>query len=208
MSFELLNYEPPIEEPQAQRKTGARKYTGENAGDGYRAKREQSAKWQVEQGVIEGMLTDLHPGSWVLDVPCGEGRFFDFYHKQGLIFRGVDVEKEQLEAAATRVKDPMKARLIQGDVRAIPCQDKSVDATVMCRITRWLSPEDCKKAFWEAQRVTRDRIIITARRSGPHARPVSLFVEALLPDWKLASDTPGYEEDYRILMFQRDKGEV
>ena len=203
MSFELLNYEPPVEQTEAPGKTGARKYTGENAGDAYRAKREGSAKWQVEQKVIEGMLSDLLYGSWVLDIPCGEGRFFEFYHEKGFIYVGVDAEREQLDAAVMRVKDEARARLIQGDIRAIPRQDQSVDATVMCRITRWLSPEDCKKAFWEAQRVTRDRIIITARRSGPHARPLSLFEEALLPDWKLAQDTAGSEDDYRILMFKK-----
>ena len=205
MSFELLNYEPPVEQPEG--KTGARKYTGENAGDAYRAKRESSAKWKVEQKVIEGMLSDLPFGSWVLDIPCGEGRFFQFYHEKGFIYVGVDAEREQLDAALTRVKDPQKARLIQGDIRTIPRQNQSVDATVMCRITRWLSPEDCQKAFLEAQRVTRDRIIITARRSGPHARPLSLFEKALEGGWSLAKDEPGNEEDYRILMFKRDKGE-
>ena len=202
MSFELLNYEPPIKKPVT---TGARKYTGDMAGDGYRAKREKTPKWVIEQKIIEDMLDDLNMGSWILDVPCGEGRFFEFYHRKGFIYRGIDIEPEQLNAAVTRVKDPMKARLVQGSILALPLQDKTVDATVMCRITRWLSPNECVQAFKEVQRVSRDRVIVTANRGGVHARPLKLFGDALESGWDLAQDVAGYNDDYRILKFKRNK---
>ena len=205
MSFELLDYEPPIERPQIPGTSGARKYTGDQSGDGYRAKREGSEKWKVEQKIIEDMLDGMPMGHWVLDIPCGEGRFFDFYHKKGFCFRGVDISPDQLNAAAKRVKDPMKARLMMGNICAIPLQEKSVDATVMCRITRWLSPDECVTALKEAQRVTRDRIIVTANKGGVHPRPLSLFGDNLEPGWNLSKDVPGYINDYRILMFKRNK---
>jgi len=173
--------------------SGPRKYTGANAGEGYRAKREGSDKWEIEQKIITRMLADLPQGDWVLDVPCGEGRFFSFYQQQGLIIRGIDTSADQLAAAARKIKDPMSARLAQADIRNLPLEDKSVDASVMCRLTRWLTPEDCQVAFKELMRVTRKRIILTARVANhPHARPVGLFDSVLDADWDLAENKEGY----------------
>lgn len=188
---------------QKEQQGGADKYHGHIAA-GYDAKREQSPKHVAEQKIIEGMLEDMPFGNWVLDVPCGTGRFFQFYHDKGFIFHGLDTSADMLQIAASKVIDPMKARLGQADVRNLPLHDQSVDAAVMVRLTRWLSPEDCQIALKELQRVTRDRIILTARVANhPHARPVELFLEALDNDWVLAKNEQGYMPEYRILMFKR-----
>lgn len=182
---------------------GAGKYHGAVA-QGYDQKREQSEKWLIEQQIIEDMLSSMPTGNWVLDVPCGTGRFFKFYHDKGFLFRAVDASMDMLRQAADKVVDPHKARLMQADVRALPLPDKCVDASVMARLTRWLSPDDCQLALKELQRVTRDRIILTARVADhPHARPVELFTEALEDGWTLAKDEQGYCPEYRILMFKR-----
>ena len=200
MSIEYMQYIPTHQGILS----GADKYVGENAGANYRKKREHTPKWQTEQAIIERMLEDMPAGNWVLDVPCGDGRFFKFYHDKGFIFRGLDTSADQLVAAAHEVVDPMQARLGQGDVRSLPLGDKCVDASVMVRLTRWLSPEDCQLALKELQRVTRDRIIITARVANhPHARPVELFTEALEGGWALAKNEQGYMPEYRVLMFKR-----
>ena len=193
MSFGLMEYLPdPSEAGQ-----GARKYSGEVA-QGYDQKREDSPKWQAEQAIIESMLDELPFGSWILDCPCGTGRFFEFYHKKNFLFRAIDASADMLRLAAQKVVDPMKARLAQADIRALPLDDKSVDAAVAVRITRWLSPEDCQVMIRELQRVARQKIIFTARIANhPHARPVELFIEAL-DGWKIARNEQGYMEDYRI----------
>lgn len=184
---------------------GAEKYHG-NVAEGYDAKREESLKWQAEQSIIERMLGDMPEGHWVLDVPCGTGRFFEFYAKMGYCFRGVDRSADMLAIAGQKVVDQAKARLMQGDVRDLKLGDKLVDASVMVRLTRWLEPDDCQAAFKELQRVTRDRIILTTRitHCQPElARPVELFIDALEDDWKLVENAQGYEEAYRILLFRR-----
>lgn len=177
---------------------GADKYYG-NVASGYDVKREQDPKWIIEQKHIEDMLNGLMPGSWVLDIPCGTGRFFSFYAKKGFIIRGVDKSADMLQQAATKVIDPQKARLEVGDIRALTLDDKSVDASVACRITRWLSPEECVKALKELQRVTRQRIIFTARvRNHPHARSYDL-INSALDGWKIHRDETGADLDYRII---------
>ena len=194
MSVELMQYLPDPSEAAA---SGPRKYTGAVA-QGYDQKRETSDKWQVEQQVIEGMLNELPFGSWILDCPCGTGRFFEFYHKKGFLFRAVDASADMLRIAAGKVADPMKARLAQGDIRALPLPDKCVDAAVAVRITRWLSPEDCQVMIRDLQRVARQKIIFTARVANhPHARPMELFIEAL-DGWKFARNEAGSDPDYRI----------
>ena len=180
---------------------GARKYEGAVA-QNYDQKREQSEKWQTEQRIVEDMLSDLTMGSWVLDIPCGTGRFFDFYHRKKLIFRAIDSSADMLRLAAEKVVDPMTARLGQGDVRATGLPDKCVDASVMVRLTRWLSPEDCQIAIRELQRVTRKKIIFTARVANhQHARPLSLFEQAL-DGWKVSRNEQGYDPNYRIIMLE------
>ena len=178
--------------------SGAGKYVGTVA-QGYDDKRELSPKWLLEQRIIENMLEDIPAGSWVLDVPCGTGRFFKFYHDRDLIFRGIDSSADMLQIAAHKVINPDKARLAQGDVRSLPLGDKCVDASIMCRLTRWLSPEECRVALKELQRVTRQKIIFTARIANhPHARTIELF-ESALDGWEIARNEVGVDMDYRII---------
>ena len=184
--------------PTAPPQGGPDKYYGQVA-SGYDAKRAADPKWTLEQNIIEDMLGDMPKGSWVLDVPCGTGRFFKFYHSKGFIFRGVDKSMDMLKQAAQKVVDPMQAQLAQGDVRAIPLYDKSVDAAVMCRLTRWLSPNDCQVALGELQRVARKKIVLTARvRNHPHARSYDL-IKGALDGWAIYRDEQGADPDYRII---------
>jgi ubiquinone/menaquinone biosynthesis C-methylase UbiE len=90
--------------------------------------------------------------------------------------------------------------LVHGDVREIGLPDKSVDAAVMCRLSRWLSPEDCQAAMRQLQRVTTKRIIWTARVANHvHARSVDLFEQAL-DGWRITRNEAGSDIDYRVMM--------
>lgn len=178
--------------------SGAGKYHGAVA-RGYDAKREQSPKWTIEQNIIEDMLSDLPRGSWILDCPIGTGRFVSFYHSKGFLFRGVDRSADMLKIAASKVVDPQKAFLELGDVRGLHFNDKSVDAALMIRLTRWLSPADCQKALRELQRVARQKIISTWRvRNHPHARSYDL-IKGALDGWKIHRDETVSDMDYRII---------
>lgn len=191
--------------------SGADKYHGAIA-TGYDEKREGDAKWQVEQAVIMDMLGDLPKGSWVLDIPCGTGRFFEFYRDRGFLVRAVDRSEDMLNLAVEKVAGYTPERALPkgwnfglGDVRSLDgMADQSSDAAVMCRLTRWLSPSDCIVAFRELMRVTRKRVIFTARvRNHPHARPYELIYQALHgTPWRVARDEAGYVEDYRIIALE------
>jgi len=187
------------------------KYTGETA-TGYNEKRKDNPKWAKEDEVIRELMDDLQPGSWVLDIPCGTGRFFEFYKEKGWLVKARDMSPDMLVEAGKHLKeiefDDVKISLLRDDARELKTleEDNCVDASLMIRLTRWLSKDDCQVAFKQLQRVTRDRIIITARvENHPEARPVELFLDALEDNWELAENREGYEPAYRILMFKRGK---
>jgi ubiquinone/menaquinone biosynthesis C-methylase UbiE len=220
-----MGYLPPAP-PMQQPADGAAKYVGAVA-DGYDAKRETSEKWKAEQRLVEEFLSNLPENSTVLDIPVGTGRFLPFYLNKGYRFIGMDTsgdmivqallkvaEQKQVEAFVTTCNqsgrivpahlDDGRHVITQADVRAIPMPDKMVDAAVMVRLTRWLEPGDCQVAFRQLQRVSRRRVIWTARVSDhPHARPVSLFEQALGAEWRITRNEAGHEPQYRILMAER-----
>lgn len=201
------NLQPENPTPESRREIW-QKYTGATA-EGYDEKRQGTDKHKVEQEIIERMLEDMHPGSWVLDCPIGTGRFLEFYKEKGFLVKGRDASPDMLMKAAEKIKkvdfDPVKISLCRDDARKLnTIMNDSVDASLMVRLTRWLTSGDCQTAFKQLQRVTRDRIIITARvKNHSHARPLSLFLDALEEGWELAEDAQGYEEAYRILLFKR-----
>lgn len=222
-----MQYLPPVQQ-QPQIQGGALKYTGSTA-SGYDAKRETSAKWTVEQKIIEDMLSDLPPASWVLDAPCGTGRFLDYAIRKQLIYRGLDVSEDMINQAAAKIggqsavftmttPDGKSGQTPQvsftvGSVLASGIPDKAVDAALNIRITRWLSPDECQQMFCEMQRISRDRIILTARVCNhQHARPLALFEAVMSDEWELArsecgasgpAEAPVEDSAYRIFMFRR-----
>jgi ubiquinone/menaquinone biosynthesis C-methylase UbiE len=201
---QLMQYIETV--PELAPQNGSRKFTGEVA-SGYDKKREESPKWQIEQQIIEGMLDDLPPDTLVLDIPVGTGRFLDFYTRKGLIIHGMDISEEMMAEAAKKV-DPKQARgeLRVGNILATNLPDKSVDVAVNCRITRWImgdhGPDGIRQMLREMQRVTRNRIILTARVDH-HKFAVTLdLIQSALDGWAITQNIAGVDLDYRILMLE------
>ena len=150
------------------------------------------------------MLVDLPEGSVIFDCPVGAGRFLAFYAKHGFDVIGMDINRDMLDQAVKKKAPSQDVELRLGDVRAKKLADKSVDASVMVRMTRWLDPEDCVRALRELQRVTRKRIIFTARvRNPPHARGYYL-IEGSLQGWHITRDEAASEPDYRVIALEPD----
>lgn len=223
-----MEYLPPVQQ-QPQPQGGALKYTGAVA-QNYDAERQSKAKWTVEQAVIESMLADLPPGSWIFDGPCGTGRWLDLCKARQFIFRGVDLSRDMLDQAAAKLGNQTPAfqlELPDGKIVETPqfsfnegnilslgnIPDKSVDATLNIRITRWLTPDECRTMFTEMMRISRDRIILTARVcQHQHARPLALFEAVMTDEWELArsecgasgpAEAPVEDPAYRIFLFKR-----
>jgi ubiquinone/menaquinone biosynthesis C-methylase UbiE len=180
---------------------GARKYTGSVA-TGYDAKRTESPKWHAEQAIIEGIIDSMPKGSLVLDVPVGTGRFVSAYERNEHKWFGVDMSSDMLAEASAKVTKPELAKLLTGDVTDLLIQD--VDLSIMCRLTRWLSPEQRTAALKELQRVTTGKIVFTARIANhPYAYPIAAIEAAIEPGWKITENIEAGEPEYRVFVLDR-----
>ncbi len=177
---------------------GAKKYVGAVA-TGYDAKRMNHQKWAVEQSIIEGWIDQMQEGSTVLDAPIGTGRFLSAYARRKLNVYGLDRSRDMMKEAEKKLPSGFDIEFRVGDVRDTKLPDKSVDATLNIRITRWLTPDECQQMMREMQRVSRSAMIWTARVANhEHPRPRELFEQAL-DGWKITRDVAGYVPDYRIM---------
>jgi hypothetical protein len=190
---------PPKHKPvPQQRNDGARKYHGETAA-GYDAKREDSPKWKQENAIIEDMLSDLEPGTTVLDCPCGTGRFLRLYEESGFNVICMDASDDMIKQAFAK-GSVIKNDYVIGDITNTKLSDNIVDVSMNIRISRWVSPEGW---LGEMQRVARKRIIFTARvRDHPHARSYDM-INGLLNGWKITRDEGLPDDDaYRVIMLE------
>jgi ubiquinone/menaquinone biosynthesis C-methylase UbiE len=191
----FIDYLPFISEHPLR---GGNKYIGSVA-TGYDAKRMDEPKWAVEQSIIESWIDQFLEGSTVLDAPIGTGRFLKAYARRKLNVYGLDRSGDMLNEAKKKLPAGLDIKFCVGDVRDTQLPDKSVDAALNIRITRWLTPQDCQQMMREMQRVSRSAIIWTARVANhKHARPRELFEQAL-DGWKITRDVAGHVPDYRIL---------
>ncbi len=179
-----------------------RKYRGDVA-TGYDTKRQNSPKWMAEDRIIKEMLCSVKSGAKVLDCPVGTGRFIPHYEARNFRVLGLDVSEDMLCEASGKITNSSLVRLDVGDIRDLRLPANSVDVSLMIRLTRWLLPDDCISALHNLQRVTKDRIIFTARvRNHAHARSYDL-IEFALDGWEITKDEPAGEEDYRVIQLRR-----
>lgn len=199
----------PPQFPPQQPQHGAGKYHGSVA-SGYDAKRIDSPKWTIEQRIIEEMLDELPEGAVVLDCPFGTGRFIEIAGRKHFTMIGIDRQSDMLNEAVKKIARGLgngaSFSLGIGDALNNGLPDKSVDAALAIRVTRWIieehGPEGIVKLMKEMQRVARRKIITTIRtgRVRPHPYAVTReLVESALDGWAIHNDAEGYEADYRIL---------
>ena len=196
--------------PQAQAPAhGALKYQNPAVAAAFDDKRKDDPKRVISKNAVKSMLGDLPPGARVLDAGCGTGLMFEFFILKQFIVCGVDLSKPMLDEAARKL-DAFKVagrlrsnfELHVGSVCELPLPDKCADASVMVDLTRWLSPAECELAMRELMRVTKSRIIWTARvANNVNARTIDLFEQVLAPaGWQITRNAAGEDTDYRILM--------
>jgi ubiquinone/menaquinone biosynthesis C-methylase UbiE len=189
--------------------SGPRKYYDQVA-TGYDKKRQDSPKWQEEQRIIEEMMGTLKTGSTVLDCPVGTGRFIPYAELRKFNYLGVDISDHMLAEASKKIGNPEETlvELAQGSILEAPA-DKlkdSFDCSLMIRMTRWLSPDECMTAMHNLMDVTKDtgRIIFTYREDGPHARPSEMWLEIFAnTGWNFYKNEHAHEHSYRVAQLRK-----
>ncbi len=97
----------------------------------------------------------------VLDLPCGAGRFTEFFCERSLAYFGTDVAHEMMEVL--RRDHParnLQSKLIQSDGEFLPFKDNAFDCVVSIRLFQ-LIPKEAKTAILkEMWRVSRKWLIV------------------------------------------------
>jgi ubiquinone/menaquinone biosynthesis C-methylase UbiE len=193
--------------------SGPRKYYDQVA-TGYDKKRQDSPKWQEEQRIIEEMMGTLKTGSTVLDCPVGTGRFIPYAELRKFKYLGVDISHHMLAEASKKIGNPEETLVelmlgsILGDTDTLKWGNfkDEFDCSLMIRMTRWLSPDECMTAMHNLMEVTKDtgRIIFTYREDGPHARPSEMWLEIFAnTGWNFFKNEHAHEHSYRVAQIRK-----
>lgn len=127
--------------------------------EGYDDHRKGREVFIWEQEVTGELLADLPPGSEVLDVPVGTGRFIPVYRELGLKVTGLDYSADMLAQAERLLGGPTDdVTLVEGSAMKLPFPDRSFDALVCFRFLPGKLPmRHTRRALKEFARVTRGR---------------------------------------------------
>lgn len=137
------------------------KYIGNRALK-YDEKRENKSATQRDQAIVESFLSNVPDRSSVLDLPAGTGRFIEFCVGRGLLYTGIDISKDMLEVARTKIPlDSSNVELTVADARALPFPDDSFDYAIVIKFVKWLpTVEILADALREIGRVTRKEMLV------------------------------------------------
>ncbi len=164
--------------------------------------------WGFVERTITGVLGDVR-GRTVLDVGCGTAEFLRRWHDRGA--EAVGVEPSEGMRVEARRKVPA-ARILAGDLCAIPLPDGGVDAALVTYTFTHLSPEERPAAIAELRRVVHPAgvvAVVDVAVDGPEDLPRvrDVLVEAGRSseiDWYEA----GYPVDLRALRSAMEEGDT
>ena len=143
------------------------RYQGSFAED-YLAGRIDDPRWEREQTAIEGFLRKCAPGSTIVDVPFGTGRFVDFYAQCDHVVYGLDVSRDMMNQARSTAKE-QHARLepVLGEIEVLPIRDRSIDHVVCVRFLNWVELPVVDRILGEFSRVARKDVLVHVRVRKP-----------------------------------------
>lgn len=136
----------------------------------YEAKRTRQREWRLEHQAVGHWLTDVRPGSTILDAPVGTGRFLPLYETRGLKAIGIDLSPEMLSQA--RAKDT-SAVLYEADVLDLPPGIRIAERTVCMRFANWLNLPDLERVLSHLSALTRDAMLLGIATSPHESVPIA-----------------------------------
>ena len=120
--------------------------------------------WRKRQ-LLKRALVDAGAFETTLDLPCGDGRFWQIYKDQGVAsLVAAEVSKGMLDVASeNRLALDFPTKLMLTSAFDIDMEDGSVDFTVCIDFYQHLAgAEDQEKLLSELERVTRGSLALTA----------------------------------------------
>lgn len=106
-------------------------------------------------------LPYIKDGQTILDIGCGNGRFFDFIKKSFKIkYLGIDKSRKLIEKAVKSYEGP-NAHFTEGDALNLPIENQIADITVCFAVLHHIPTKDLRaKAVQEMHRVVKKNGIL------------------------------------------------
>jgi hypothetical protein len=117
-----------------------------------------------ERAVVDTFLRRLPKGSWVVDIPCGMGRFSDLAQKRGLRYCGIDLNLDHVTFASEQTRDD-RTLWIQGDLSAPPLRSSSMAAALCIRVSYYFDDDTLARILSGLGRVSNE-ILLSYRDAG------------------------------------------
>ena len=117
-----------------------------------------------ERAVVDAFLRRLPRGAWVVDVPCGMGRFSDIACRRKLRFCGIDLNCDHVTYASEQITN-VHALFIQGDISALPLRHGSMMAALCIRVSYYFDDDTLAHILTEVGRVAKE-ILLSYRDGG------------------------------------------
>jgi len=144
-----------------------KEYSKPGVASGYDEKRFASASGRRRNrrkvAAIRKALALIEKPRLILDLPCGTGRFFQFFTEEGFRFVGADIAQPMLKEAAAKPQSRPAVGLVAADGEALPFRDRAFDAVFSIRFLFHLTPEQRVKIIREMARVTKGHLILDYR---------------------------------------------
>ena len=117
-------------------------------------------RWREERA-LERALSELHPGSSVLDVACGTGRITALLACNGFATTGCDISPAMLAVARRRLiclgRD---VPFVEGRVEQLPYRNDTFDAVACIGLLMHLDADARIRALRELARVSRGPLVL------------------------------------------------
>jgi ubiquinone/menaquinone biosynthesis C-methylase UbiE len=143
----------------------ALKYFGEVARN-YDSSRAGKQVTVEDDLIIEKFLDTCDRDCVIADIPAGTGRAALSILNRGFSYIGIDFSEDMLDICRRRIGENPKARLLQGDARLLPLNNKEVDNLLSVKFIKWLPTNemvvDCLREF---RRVCKGRVLLNIKVS-------------------------------------------
>lgn len=142
-----------------------RRFRGAGYADHYEARYKGflkgTLKHRLRCAVLKRAFRDVPPGSTILDIPCGTGRYTGFLLSRGYRVLGADIAAEMIKVAQAKANGvPGTLGWLAADATRVPLRDKSIDATFTIRLFH-LIPKDVRpRIYRELARVCRGQLVL------------------------------------------------
>lgn len=120
----------------------------------YETDRKGERIWKAEQAYVKSVVEALPKTAYLLDLPVGTGRFFDFYRDNATHVHGSDISEHMLSEARAKLNTESLIDIALGDVTQLKYGNNTFTHLICFRLLHLIPKDKLECAIKELARVT------------------------------------------------------